>query len=85
MMPTLMLAITSDEPVIDFQDVVFDLSDEVNKIPGVASVNESGAIIEEVQIYLDQDEYLLISQYLKLLVWSLQVNYQVEQRLQMLP
>ncbi|KGA97272.1 cation transporter [Alkalihalobacillus alcalophilus ATCC 27647 = CGMCC 1.3604] len=56
MMPTLQLAITSHEPVADFQDVVFDLQSEVTKIPGVASVNESGSIIEEVQVYLDQDE-----------------------------
>ncbi|WP_413381331.1 efflux RND transporter permease subunit [Alkalihalobacillus sp. 1P02AB] len=56
MMPTLQLAITSNEPVAEFQDIVFDLQSEVTKIPGVASVNESGSIIEEVQVYLDQDE-----------------------------
>ncbi len=56
MMPTAMLAITSDKDLADFQDEALELQQELMKIIGVASVNEAGTITERVQIDLDQDE-----------------------------
>ncbi|KYG34883.1 efflux RND transporter permease subunit [Alkalihalobacillus trypoxylicola] len=56
MLPMLQIAVTSNDSIVDFQDAVFDLQDEILKIPGVASVNESGSLIEEVHVDLNQDD-----------------------------
>ena len=56
MMPMIQMAVTSNDDLIDFQDQVKDLEDELLKVPGVASVGESGSLTEEIQVELIQSE-----------------------------
>ncbi|ERN53415.1 efflux RND transporter permease subunit [Alkalihalophilus marmarensis] len=56
MMPMMQLAITGDDDILAIQDLVDDLRLELEKVPGVASIDEAGSMIEEVQINLNQDE-----------------------------
>ncbi|MGN7310542.1 efflux RND transporter permease subunit [Alkalicoccobacillus gibsonii] len=53
MMPLIQMAVTSNADLVDFQDKVSDLEDELIRIPGVASVGESGSLSEEIQVDLD--------------------------------
>lgn len=50
MMPLIQMAVTSNQDLVDFQDKVSDLEDELIRIPGVASVGESGSLSEEIQV-----------------------------------
>ncbi|TSB45160.1 efflux RND transporter permease subunit [Alkalicoccobacillus porphyridii] len=56
MMPMIQMAVTSNADLIDFQDDVRDLEDEILKVPGVASVGESGSLSEEILVSLNPDE-----------------------------
>lgn len=55
MMPMIQMAVTSNQDLVDFQGEVSDLEDELIKIPGVASVGESGSLTEEIQVELNSD------------------------------
>ncbi|HLQ95854.1 MAG TPA: efflux RND transporter permease subunit [Pseudogracilibacillus sp.] len=52
------LAVTSDESddVVDFQDDVEDFQTELERMKGVANVDQSGGLTEEFLINLDQDK-----------------------------
>ncbi|PRO66525.1 efflux RND transporter permease subunit [Alkalicoccus urumqiensis] len=56
MFPSMQLAVaSSDEEVTAFQDDVADLQQELSRVPGVASVDESGRIDEVYDVVLDTD------------------------------
>lgn len=54
--PVIQMAISADENNPEFEDLVSDLEQELNKIEGVASVDVDGIRVDEIQILLDQDE-----------------------------
>ncbi|WP_059103451.1 efflux RND transporter permease subunit [Shouchella shacheensis] len=74
MMPMMQLAVTSGDQVIDFQDEVMDLEQEIQKIPGVASVDESGTLTEEVQINLDREALADANVNQETIIGALQAN-----------
>ncbi|MBB5173658.1 multidrug efflux pump subunit AcrB [Texcoconibacillus texcoconensis] len=56
MMPNVQLAVSSDEDdVTAFQDLVFDLQRELTRVQGVADISESGSLIENYEVTLDQE------------------------------
>ncbi|PTL38839.1 efflux RND transporter permease subunit [Alkalicoccus saliphilus] len=56
MFPSMQLAVSSQEDdITDFQDDVSDLQREMERVEGVASVDESGTIDEEYEVVLDLD------------------------------
>src|SRR5699024_12822087 len=58
MMGMKQLAVTSSksDDVVDFQDDVEDVQTELERIKGVANVDQSGGMTEEFLINLDQDK-----------------------------
>ncbi|WP_100372991.1 efflux RND transporter permease subunit [Bacillus sp. FJAT-45037] len=58
MMPMMQLAITGEDDILSIQDLVDDMRLELTKVPGVASIDEAGSLIEEIQITLNQDELI---------------------------
>ncbi|MFA8439258.1 efflux RND transporter permease subunit [Pueribacillus sp. YX66] len=54
--PVIQMAISADEKNEDFENLVADLEQELNKIDGVANVDVDGIRVDEIQIALDQDK-----------------------------
>uniref|UniRef100_UPI0026144662 efflux RND transporter permease subunit n=1 Tax=Sporosarcina sp. TaxID=49982 RepID=UPI0026144662 len=54
--PVIQLSLRTDDAKADIRSIAEDLEKELRRIDGVASVNVSGKIIEDVQVILDPDK-----------------------------